>query len=68
MNHLKHYSTELKLKNIPVSLSLLHEQEYNNLCSFFKKRRAYSEKYKIHKSHSTLYILHSSCSTIYSSL
>jgi hypothetical protein len=38
-------------KNIPASISLLHEQEYNNLCILFKiiqnksqKRRAYSEK------------------------
>lgn len=38
-------------KNIPVSISLLHEQEYNNLCIIMqrvfnpaKKRRAYSER------------------------
>ena len=38
-------------KNIPVSISLLHEQEYNNLCVIMrglsdsnKKRRAYSER------------------------
>jgi hypothetical protein len=39
-----------ELKNIPISLSLLHEQEYNNLCSLVKRRRASSEKYRIHKS------------------
>jgi hypothetical protein len=40
-----------ELKNIPISISLLHEQEYNNLCIMYKigkscalKRRAYSEK------------------------
>jgi hypothetical protein len=40
-----------ELKNIPISISLLHEQEYNNLCIIYKigksnspKRRAYSEK------------------------
>ena len=38
-------------KNIPVSISILHEQEYNNLCFLLKivkskerKRRAFSEK------------------------
>lgn len=38
-------------KNIPVSISILHEQEYNNLCLLLKavkskerKRRAFSEK------------------------
>jgi hypothetical protein len=34
-------------KNIPVSISLLHEQEYNNLCLMIKgskKRRAFSER------------------------
>ena len=33
-------------KNIPVSISILHEQEYNNLCLMIKKskkRRAFSE-------------------------
>jgi hypothetical protein len=36
-------------RNIPVSLSLLHEQEYKNLCLIYKllnkteKRRAFSE-------------------------
>ena len=29
-------------KNIPLSVSLLHEQEYNNI--FLKKKRASSEK------------------------
>jgi hypothetical protein len=34
-------------KNIPVSISILHEQEYNNLClmmKVYKKRRAFSER------------------------
>jgi hypothetical protein len=35
-------------KNIPVSISILHEQEYNNLCLMVKdskkKRRAFSER------------------------
>jgi len=34
-------------KNIPVSISILHEQEYNNLCLMIKgskKRRAFSER------------------------
>ena len=36
-------------RNIPISISLLHEQEYNNLCLIYKllnkseKRRAFSE-------------------------
>jgi hypothetical protein len=40
-----------ELKNIPVSISLLHEQEYNHICFFIKtsttkerKRRAFSER------------------------
>jgi hypothetical protein len=40
-----------ELKNIPVSISILHEQEYNNLCLILrssknkiKKRRAFSDK------------------------
>lgn len=38
-----------ELQNIPVSISLLHEKEYNNLCVLLKKdqpgkRRACSEK------------------------
>jgi hypothetical protein len=42
-----------ELKNIPISISILHEQEYNNLCNIYKfniksdsanKRRAHSEK------------------------
>lgn len=44
-------STTKELKNIPISISLLHELEYNNLCIIYKigkscstKRRAYSEK------------------------
>ena len=44
-------SATKELKNIPISISLLHEQEYNNLCIIYKigkscapKRRAYSEK------------------------
>jgi hypothetical protein len=37
------------LQNIPISISLLHEEEYKNLCVMFKKdklgkRRACSEK------------------------
>lgn len=39
------------LKNIPISISILHEQEYNNLCLILKttkgkvkKRRAFSER------------------------
>jgi hypothetical protein len=39
------------LKNIPIAISILHEQEYNNVCLMFKtihnkdkKRRAFSEK------------------------
>jgi len=47
-----------ELKNIPVSTSLLHEQEYKNLYSFFKKRRASSEKYEIYKSYSIASILY----------
>jgi hypothetical protein len=37
-------------KNIPISISILHEREYNNLCVMYKllskntKRRAFSEK------------------------
>ena len=39
----------MKLQNIPIALSLLHEKEYNNLYATFKKnttgkKRAYSEK------------------------
>lgn len=44
-------SPSKELKNIPVSISLLHEQEYYNLClilkarkSKIKKRRAFSER------------------------
>ena len=44
-------SVTKELKNIPISISLLHEQEYNNLCIIYKiskscapKRRAFSEK------------------------
>jgi hypothetical protein len=39
-------------KNIPVSISILHEQEYKNLCFIYKllnkaeKRRAFSENNK----------------------
>lgn len=40
-----------ELKNIPVSISILHEQEYNNLCIIYNnirgdgiKRRAFTEK------------------------
>jgi hypothetical protein len=34
-------------KNIPISTSILHEQEYNNLCLMLKtprKRRAFSDR------------------------
>jgi hypothetical protein len=43
-------STSKELKNIPISISLLHEQEYNNLCLMLKmaekpnRRRAFSER------------------------
>jgi hypothetical protein len=44
-------STTKELKNIPVSISLLHEQEYNHICFLMKgiknkerKRRAFSER------------------------
>jgi hypothetical protein len=40
-----------ELRNIPISISILHEQEYNNIYSCYKlksyckdKRRAYTEK------------------------
>jgi hypothetical protein len=41
-------STEIS--NIPISISILHDREYNNLCIIYKlfdrknKRRAFSEK------------------------
>ena len=41
------HTTIKDLKNIPVSISILHEQEYNNLCLMMKvskKRRAFSER------------------------
>ena len=39
----------IDLKNIPISISILHEQEYRNLCNMFHtkpniKRRAYTAK------------------------
>jgi hypothetical protein len=43
-------SSVKELKNIPVSISILHEQEYNHICFFMKsenkerKRRAFSER------------------------
>lgn len=44
-------SSSKELKNVPISFSILHEQEYNNLYLIFKskkgkakKRRAFSEK------------------------
>lgn len=41
-------SSSKELKNIPVSISILHEQEYNNLCFILHlkdgKRRAFSER------------------------
>jgi len=50
-----------ELTNIPVSLSILYEKEYNNLCLFLSlkknkhksgKRRAFTEvKYKSYLSH-----------------
>jgi len=38
----------LELKNIPISISILHEQEYYNLCKMFRvkqvgKRRAFTD-------------------------
>lgn len=45
-------SSTKEQKNIPISISLLHEQEYNNLCLIYKcinkseKRRAFSETNK----------------------
>ena len=44
-------SSSKEPKNIPLSISILHEQEYNNLCMIvkylkFQNRRAYSEKNK----------------------
>jgi len=46
-------SSSKEPKNIPISLSLLHELEYNNLCLVLKlnskqveKRRAFSERSK----------------------
>jgi len=44
-------SSSKELKNIPVSISILHEQEYDNICLMIKlmknkagKRRAFSER------------------------
>ena len=44
-------SSSKEIKNIPVSISILHEQEYDNLCLLLKflknkagKRRAFSER------------------------
>jgi hypothetical protein len=46
------------LTNIPISLSILHEQEYNNILLFYKVsvkntscRRAFSESNNKHKIH-----------------
>ena len=43
--------TSKELKNIPISISLLHEQEYDNICFILKlmknkpgRRRAFSER------------------------
>jgi len=38
----------LELKNIPISISILHEQEYYNLCKMFRvkhvgRRRAFTD-------------------------
>jgi hypothetical protein len=45
------YSSSKELKNIPVSISILHEQEYNNIYLTLKvskgnakRRRAFSER------------------------
>lgn len=45
------FSSSKEPKNIPISISILHDQEYNNLCLILKplkskerKRRAFSEK------------------------
>lgn len=47
-------SSSKELKNIPVSISILHEQEYDNICLMIKlmknkagKRRAFSERSSI---------------------
>jgi hypothetical protein len=44
-------SSSKELKNIPISISLLHEQEFYNICLILKsnkykvkKRRAFSDK------------------------
>jgi hypothetical protein len=44
-------SISKELNNIPISISILHDQEYNNLCCAYKfsinggsKRRAFSER------------------------
>jgi hypothetical protein len=44
-------SSSKELKNIPVSISILHEQEYDNICLMITlmknkagKRRAFSER------------------------
>jgi hypothetical protein len=44
-------SSSKELKNIPVSISILHEQEYDNICLLIAslknktgKRRAFSER------------------------
>ena len=44
-------SSSKELKNIPVSISILHEQEYDNICLIITllknkagKRRAFSER------------------------
>jgi hypothetical protein len=46
------YSSSRELTNIPISFSILHEKEYNNLCLFLSlkknkdkngKRRAFTE-------------------------
>ena len=40
-----------ELKNIPVSSSILHEQEYHNLCRMLYqfKRRAFTERRSSHR-------------------
>lgn len=49
-----------ELQNIPISFSILHDQEYNNLCLVYKfrkyqaeKRRAFSESRKEKNSYNT---------------
>jgi len=48
LNSLIQIRMPLELKNIPISISILHEQEYYNLCKMFRvkqvgKRRAFTD-------------------------